>query len=302
MNDEPRGNWYLLTGLILGLAAGLALSLYFFPVRYANSEPSSLRADYRAEYRRLIAAAYQVDGNLPRAQARLGLLRDGDPIQALQAQAQRVLADGGGPDDARPLAELAAVLNGSAPQPRPSASPSAPVGGTPSPGSPSPPPAASPSPGAASPAESATPDPNQGVLSPTPTLPTLTPSPTLTLYPTFTPRPSATPPPVLQAPFSLAHQSEICDRSLPPGRIVVEVRDQAGKPQPGVRVQVAWEGGQDTFYTGLAPEISPGYADFLMTAGVSYTLRVGEAGAPVNNLTIPACGGSWKIEFQEGGH
>ena len=41
--EEPRGNWYLLTGLILGLAAGLALSLYFFPVRYSDSEPSALR-------------------------------------------------------------------------------------------------------------------------------------------------------------------------------------------------------------------------------------------------------------------
>jgi len=300
--EEPRGNWYLLTGLILGLVAGLALSLYFFPVRYSDSEPSALREEYRSEYRRLIAEAYAVDGNLPRAQARLDLLRDADPVQVLAAQAQRVLAEGGGPDDARPLALLASVLSGAPPEitasPPAGETPTATLDGTASDLTETPTLSATDvvTPGG----PSATPDELQGVSSPTPIIPTQTPTITETPRPTFTPRPSATPLPVLLAPFSLAHQSQVCDSSLPPGRIVVEVRDKSGAPLPGVRIQVAWDSGQDTFFTGLAPEISPGYADFLMTAGVTYTLRVGEAGAPVTGLNIPTCGGSWKIEFQEG--
>ena len=98
MNEEqPRGRWYLLTGLILGLILGLVLSRAVFPARYEDSDPSMLRENLRGEYRRLIAEAYRADGNLPRAQQRLELLQDEDPLRALAAQAQRILAEGGGP-------------------------------------------------------------------------------------------------------------------------------------------------------------------------------------------------------------
>ena len=295
MNDEPRGNWYLLTGLVLGVVIGLVLSLGAYPVRYSDSEPSALAESYRSEYRRLIADAYGVDANLPRAQARLDLLKDADPARALAAQAQRVLADGGGPDDARSLALLAAVLNGSAPTLAP-----VPDSGTPTAQTPSP--AAGIPTAEIFPTQTGTIAPDSGVSTATPQTPTLTPVPSLTPLPTFTPRPSATPPQVLEAPFTLSQQSDVCDSSLPPGLIVVEVRNHSGAPQAGVRIQVAWDGGQDTFYTGLSPEISPGYADFKMTQGTTYTLRVGDAGAPVSGIIIPTCGGSKKYEFQAGGH
>lgn len=303
MNEEPRGHWYLLTGLIIGLVTGLVLSLVVYPVRYSDSDPSALSEEYRNEYRRLIADAYSVDGNLPRAQARLVLLKDSNPVSVLSAQAQRVLASGGGPDDARSLALLAAVLNGTAPELQPAARQTT--------AAVTPDPVFTQTPGAGlttgtqemtetTPRPSTTLALNDAVRTPTPETPTVTPSPTLTLFPTFTPRPTATPPQVLDAPFTLANKSEVCDSSLASGLIVVEVRSRSGTPMAGVRIQVAWDGGQDTFYTGLSPEISPGYADYRMAAGVSYTLRVGDAGAPVAGLTLPACGGSWKVEFQEG--
>jgi len=306
MNDEPRGHWYLLTGLIIGIVAGLVLSLLVYPVRYADSDPSALSEEYRNEYRRLIADAYSANANLARAKQRLALLKDSDPAGALSAQAQRLLASGGGPEDARALALLAAVLSGAAPEITPPAA----ITLTPSAGTAA---AAQQTPGAArtvspspaststaTPRPSATLAPGEAVRTPTPETPTLTPSATTTPLPTFTPRPTATPPQVAAAPFALVRKSEVCDSSLPAGLIVVEVRSRAGAPLPGVRIQVAWDGGQDTFFTGLSPEISPGYADFRMTAGLSYTLRVGDAGAPVPGLSLPACGGSWKIEFQEG--
>ncbi|GAP08157.1 hypothetical protein ATHL_03058, partial [Anaerolinea thermolimosa] len=112
MNEERRGHWYLLTGLVLGLVLGLLVSLVLSPVRYVDAEPAALAERYKNEFRQWVALAYQADGNLPRARERLNLLQDADPRQALAAQAQRVLGEGGSPDEARALAALAAALSG----------------------------------------------------------------------------------------------------------------------------------------------------------------------------------------------
>src|SRR5690348_319460 len=93
--SEERGSWYLLTGLILGLALGLAYSWIFSPVKYVDTAPYSLRDDFKDQYRNLIASAYLTDGDLGRAKARLALLKDDDPSRVLAAQAQRVVAGGG---------------------------------------------------------------------------------------------------------------------------------------------------------------------------------------------------------------
>lgn len=279
---ESRGNWYLLTGLIIGLGLGLLISIVLSPIQYVDTDPAALQEPYKNDYRKLISAAFLADGNLPRARERLALLQDDDSARALAAQAQRILADGGSPDDARGLALLAAALTsgtvptGSAPTlANPDATPGAPVENTPA-------------------AISSTQDSADAVRTPTPAIPTAT------QRPTFTPRPSATPPQVLDAPFSMVKKDEVCDSSLAPGTLAVQVNDQNGSPLAGVRITITWPDGQDHFYSGLAPDINPGYADFSMTSGVNYTLRVGDAGQPVNDLSIPACGGGWKVEFQEG--
>jgi hypothetical protein len=41
----------------------------------------------------------------------------------------------------------------------------------------------------------------------------------------------------------------------------------------------------------LYPEISLGYADYLMTEGMTYNLRVGVGGQLIQNLSIPRCAG-----------
>src|SRR5512146_689064 len=108
--EDNRGPWYLLTGLVLGLAIGLLISWVLAPTKYVDTAPFSLRSDYKDGYRSLIAAAYQSDGDLGRARSRLDLLQDGDPLQALVAQAQRSVAAGQPADDSRALAILAAAL------------------------------------------------------------------------------------------------------------------------------------------------------------------------------------------------
>ncbi len=47
----------------------------------------------------------------------------------------------------------------------------------------------------------------------------------------------------------------------------VFVSDASGKGVPGVKIIVTWTDGSDTFFTGMYPEINPGYADFRMQAG-----------------------------------
>jgi hypothetical protein len=283
--EEPRGNWYLLTGLIIGVAAGLLFSLVFFPLRYSDTEPSALSEAYKSEYRKLIALAFQANGNIPRARDRLALLHDDNAPSALAAQAQRIVAEGGSPDEARSLASLAAALTSGLALTPNSAEPAGGLTAT------------LPEVSQEAAAGTGTPLPGAAIQTATPIRPTSTPRPT------FTPHPSATPPRVLNAPFKLVKKSEVCDASLPAGSVAIQVNDRDGNPLPGVPILVTWgEGLSSTFYTGLAPDVNPGYADFQMDPNVTYALKVGEASDPVTNLGAPACaGGAWKFEFQEGG-
>jgi len=102
-----QSTWYLVIGLMLGLAAGLLYSWRLAPVKFIDTSPASLRSDFKDEYRLLIASAYQSTGDLGRAEARLALLNDPDPVAALTGQAQHLLASGGADASASALLALA---------------------------------------------------------------------------------------------------------------------------------------------------------------------------------------------------
>jgi len=107
---QNRGPWYLLTGLILGIGLGLLYAWVLMPAPYENTNPESLQAEYKDEYRVLIASAFASTGDLVRARARLELLGDRDIYQSLFDQAQRASAGDATPDEARALRLLAAAL------------------------------------------------------------------------------------------------------------------------------------------------------------------------------------------------
>jgi len=267
-----RSWWFLLTGLILGALAGAGYAWLADPVRYVEMAPSSLPAALKDEYRALIAASYTATGDLPRARARLNLLQDPDPQQALAAQAQRIVAARGSFETARALALLAVALN-----PQELA------------GTPAFPPAPAASPPASLPGASSTPAglPAAGAA--------LTTSPEQS--PTPTPGPS----------YAAAGSSRTCDPALPPGLLQVRVLDSAGKPVPGVQVIVTWDDGQDAFYTGLKPEEGAGYADFQMVEGQTYTVNLAQGGEPVKGISAGVCSaggggtypGGWEVLFQQ---
>lgn len=112
--ERKRGAWYLLTGLFLGLILGLVYAWLFRPVIYSHSTPASLGEKDKEIYRIMIAQVYAVTGDLDRAQLRLALLDNDNPVYALGSQAQRCMAEGK-TTEARALALLASVLQSSTP-------------------------------------------------------------------------------------------------------------------------------------------------------------------------------------------
>lgn len=108
--ESQRSPWYLLTGFILGLILGMVIAQVIRPILYGDVHPASLNTEAKDIYRSMIAQVYTVNPNLTRAESRLALLQDIDPIDTLSAQAQRYLAQGGYDDQARALAILAFAL------------------------------------------------------------------------------------------------------------------------------------------------------------------------------------------------
>jgi hypothetical protein len=257
---EPRrGSWYLLTGLLIGLALGLLVAWVIAPVEYVDTAPASLRPDFKDQYRSLIASAYLVTGDLGRAQSRLALLGDVDPQQMLTLQAQNALSAGDPDRSAYALSRLADALK----QPPTEAS-------------------LSPTPELIA---SMTQAPAGSV--------TLTPThrSTSALTPIYspTPRPTRTPTPTVGAAFVLVSQETVCDSNLPEGLLQIEVKNVAGQPIPGAEISISWQDGEEHIFTGLKPELGNGYADFVMTPDIVYMVQLAFGGQAVTNLSAPSC-------------
>jgi hypothetical protein len=296
---ESRGSWYLLTGLILGVAAGVLYAWLVSPVHYVNTAPSSMSSVAKDRYRSLIALAYAADGDLGRARVRLALLHDADGVQVLAAQAQRTIADGGETAEARALAVLASALGNEPVQPV-AISATAQVQPTTQPALSTPLPSSTPSPTpfppSLTPTLSQTPGLTQIIITASPTLTrTATPLPptqtTATRFSTTRETPSPTPTATATPgrPFVVKDRSQVCDPTRPHPLLQVDLIDAAGHPVPGVELLVAWQGGEDHFFTGLKPDIDLGYADYVMSPDITYSLRLLDGGQPITGIKAPQC-------------
>ena len=122
-----------------------------------------------------------------------------------------------------------------------------------------------------------------------------TPTPTATATST----PEASPTPDVRPPYHVAEQRQVCDDPDGAGIIQIIVQDAEGRGLHNVEVQVNWEGERNRFFTGLKPEIDPGYADFKMTPGQVYAVVVW--GAQVGDLSTEGCPSGlagWRLVFQ----
>lgn len=261
-----RFPWLALFLLIAGAGLGILYAWVIAPAPFKDTSPNTLRADFKDDLRSLIAAAYASNGDLERARARLALLGDSDPLAVLNAQAQRMLADGDSFEEVQQVAQLAADLQ----QP-----------------------------------PLATTEPTRPSFTTTPilvvTLPgDVTPESTGTFIPeqvieppatvsTPTPRPTRTPTPEPGRAYELTAQDTLCEAGLQEGLLQILVTDSRRRPAPGVEIIVTWDGGEEHFFTGFKPELGNGYADFVMQAGIVYTVRVGAGSATVTNVAPPGC-------------
>jgi hypothetical protein len=293
--------WLALLALGAGFALGLCYAWIISPIRYLDATPNTLRSDFKDEFRTAIAASYAATHNLGRARARLALLGDADPVQALTAQAQRMLANGDAFDIVQEVAGLAADMrNGVASLPT-SATVLATVGQEPA-GS-----TAAPAPSATMPPTEYSTESAAQTPSPPAAASAATIISTALVFDTPTPRPTRTPVPTAGAPYQLATQDKVCHPDLTDGLMQVVVFDSLHRPVPGVEMIITYTGAEEHFFTGLKPELGDGYADYIMQVAVIYTLRVGQSGTPVLNLSAPACPdtngqtytGGLKLTFQQ---
>jgi hypothetical protein len=274
----------ILGGLAIGLAMGLLISWVLAPVQYTDTFPSTMRTEFKDQYRAAIASAFNATHNLERARARLALLGDPDPAKSLVVQAQQIMASGNSPDSAFEIAVLVNALNaqisanGSIPTSTSTVEQETRSSGTSTP---------------------------FGMISTPRTSPTTGPSPTS--RPTATQKPTSTPSPTQGAPFIILSKDEECDLSLQPGLLMVEVRNKKHQPIAGQELVINWSDGQESFFTGLKPEISDGYADFQMQRDVRYSIHLASGGEPANGLSAPICNnkdgneylGGIKLVFQQ---
>lgn len=258
----------ILGGLAIGLALGLLIAWVIAPVEYTDTSPASMREEFKDHYRLAIASAYNATGNLERARARLALVGDQDALVALLSQAERLIATGNSPDSAYEIAglynSLLAVSQVTVTETSSIPSPTLEK--------------------EALPTSTQTPFGLVMTLQATSTSgPSPTPRPTSTQKPTFTPSPTQ------GAPFIILSLDESCDPDEPKGLLMVEVRNKKRQPIEGQEITISWSSGEESFFTGLKPEISDGYADFQMQQNTIYSVRLASGGEPANELTAPIC-------------
>jgi hypothetical protein len=288
--------WDILLTLLAGLGIGLTYAWLISPLRVIDSDPLALRADFKDQFRSAIAASYAATGNLPRTQVRLSLLGDSDTVEALNSQAQRMIASGEF-TQADQLAALAVALeneNVLAILPT-HTSDNQNVDG-------------------AEPSATFSPSPPELPIQFTETVAVIdtqsADTQTVETQPVVlnpTPRPTRTAIPALGEPFALIAQDTVCDATFPDGLLQVIVFNSNRQQVAGAKIIITWENGEDQFFTGLKPEIGNGYADFIMSPNFTYALRLAAGSDIAVGLIAPGCQtssgetflGGIKLTFQQ---
>ena len=78
-----RRIWFIIA-IIIGVAAGLGYGWVINPVKYVNTSPVTLRADYKTDYVLMVAEVYHKDGDLDLAAQRLAFLGNTPPLELVQ--------------------------------------------------------------------------------------------------------------------------------------------------------------------------------------------------------------------------
>jgi hypothetical protein len=261
--------WEWIIALLVGFGLGLTYAWAISPIQYVDAEPLVLRDDFKDNFRSAISAAYASNGDLDRARARLSLLGDPEPTQALTAQAQRMLAAGESFDIVQQVAMLASALQGEVAANLPIDTPT----------------------NSPEPIKPTVPTGTDPTITPDGTQPTIEVEPTSTPVPvvTATSRPTYTPTATLGAPYQLVGQDTVCESELAEGLLQVIVTNATRKQIPGAEIVITWGEGEEHIFTGLKPELGNGYADYQMSPDVTYSVRMADGGTPAVGITPLTC-------------
>jgi hypothetical protein len=85
------------------------------------------------------------------------------------------------------------------------------------------------------------------------------------------------------------------------------VLNRSRRQLAGVEIVITWDGGKESFFTGLKPELGNGYADYLMTPDLTYTVQLARGSDVALGVAAPICQspdgatflGSIKLTFQQ---
>ncbi len=105
----------MLPGLALGLLAGILLGWLVLPLEYVDTDPSSLRSDYRTDYVLMTAEAYAGEGDIELAQVRLAALGPQPPLEIVSQAIAYAEENEFGQSDLQVLNQLAVGLRSYSP-------------------------------------------------------------------------------------------------------------------------------------------------------------------------------------------
>jgi hypothetical protein len=278
----------LLAGTVVGLLFGALVGWVIWPVQYTDTDPVDLRPEHKDDYVVMVSAAYTLDGDLEKAEARLAKLGVDDVGQVVADLVSRYISIGASLVDIRNLVQLADALGSSdramldyiaTPTPTltptvtntPTWTPTSTSTATPTPTntptSPPPTPTWTPEP----PTATSTPRPP----TPTPRPPTATPVAQQPTAPPATEPPTAiaTAPPTASVDFKVVTQRMYTEEENGGCRgmnlIFITVEDIYGNPLDGVVLQFLWPEGPKEITTG---EKGPGKAEWPSYGG--YNIKV----------------------------
>ena len=96
--------------IVIGLGLGLFYAWIIDPVDYVDTTPTTLRADFKADYVLMVAEIYGADDNAEAAVIRLTYLGDKSPVVSVENALIFAVDAGYGPADLRLLRNLADAL------------------------------------------------------------------------------------------------------------------------------------------------------------------------------------------------
>ncbi len=103
--------WFI---FILSILAGAGLGLYYgwviSPIEYVDTVPSTLRADYKADYTLMVAEVFESDQDVEAAARRLALLGSESPALIASAALEFARQNGYAPADTQLLQDLTLAL------------------------------------------------------------------------------------------------------------------------------------------------------------------------------------------------